>query len=78
MTCRICTQAAVKDTSDPVRDKALRAMALRGFINCKISEYRASFYPLDHVCPSFVQALPAVLAARQAWFERQAEQAEAV
>ncbi len=71
MSCLTCAHAALRDQSDEPRDRVLRRMAAMGLLNCSLSNLRAGFFPLMHVCPRYQPAAPDIAAARQAWAEQQ-------
>lgn len=66
-TCIACFHGAMRDGADADRDKALRRMALQGFINCTISPLRATFRAFGGSCAKWAATTPEALRARQEW-----------
>ena len=71
MPCIDCAHGALRDAKDQVRDRALRGMAKRGFVNCTRSDQRATFHAADHTCEGWAALEEQLGAARRNWLASQ-------
>lgn len=70
MPCIDCAHGSLRDAHKPDRDRTLKAMAKRGFVNCGRSDHGASFHPAEHECSGWA-ALPVEAAsARRDWLKK--------
>jgi hypothetical protein len=69
--CLTCHFAALRDSRDAARDKAVREMAKGQMVNCTKSAGRASFERFGHVCERYFAAPSATAAARIKWAQAQ-------
>lgn len=67
MNCLVCAHSALRDKTDEKRDRALRAMALLGWVNCGDSPGRSLFKPFAGRCEKFAPLEPDAARRRQEW-----------